>query len=91
MKLSLILDESFKDTLITIVDECVKMKFNNIECQYSWSQTSFVYDVGEIWVESYMWVGHSSKSYNLDELYVYCNSKRPMSPRWYTKQALIER
>jgi hypothetical protein len=34
MKLSLILDESFKDTLITIVDECVKMKFNNIECQY---------------------------------------------------------
>jgi hypothetical protein len=27
-------------------------------------------------MESYMWVGHSSKSYNLDELYVYCNSKK---------------
>ena len=57
MKLSLILDESFKDTLRTIVDECVKMKFNNIECQYSWSQTSLVYDEGgNIWSVTCEWV-----------------------------------
>jgi hypothetical protein len=62
MKLSLILDESFKDTLITIVDECVKMKFNNIECQYFWSQTSFVYDEGEKygWNVTCEWVIHQS-------------------------------
>ena len=62
MKLSLILDESFKDILITIVDECVKMKFNNIEFQYSWSQTSFVYDEGEKygWSVTCQWVIHQS-------------------------------
>jgi hypothetical protein len=27
-------------------------------------------------MECYMSVGHSSKHYNLDELYVYCNSKK---------------
>ena len=27
-------------------------------------------------MECYMWVGHSSEYYNLDELYVYCNSKK---------------
>jgi hypothetical protein len=62
MKLSLILEESFKDTLMTIVDECVKMKFNNIERQYSWSQTSFVYDEGEKygWSVTCQWVIHQS-------------------------------
>jgi hypothetical protein len=62
MKLSLILGESRKDTLRTIVDECVKMKFNNIECQYFWSQTSFVYDEGEKygWSVTCDWVIHQS-------------------------------